>query len=184
MQDSASTEPASAAERRRILVPSPIGVLGLDFLDAVAVGLEIVPIGARRQRYTPFADLKPSERSDAVDEIIGRLSEYLAGARRRLGIPYDLRGAEIDEFTRRVLAETVRIPFGRTRTYQEVAASIGRPGAYRQVLSSLVANPLPLIIPCHRVVPSRTGVGSYVAAAAKKEWLLKMERRALTSRRA
>jgi methylated-DNA-[protein]-cysteine S-methyltransferase len=181
MQDSASSESATVAERRRILVPSPIGVLGLEFEDAVAVGLEIVPVGARRQRYTPFADLKPSERSDAVDEMIGRLSEYLAGARRRLGIEYDLGSSDIDEFSRRVLLEAARIPFGRTRTYHELAAAIGRPGAYRQVLSSLIANPLPLIIPCHRVVPGRTGIGSYVATAAKKEWLLKMERRVLGS---
>jgi methylated-DNA-[protein]-cysteine S-methyltransferase len=183
MQDSAANEPAPPAARRRILVPSPIGVLGLEFVDAVAVGLEIVPVGARRLLYTPFGDLKPAARSDDIDEIIGRLSEYLAGARRRLGIDYDLAAAGLDELSQRVLLEAARIPYGRTRTYQEVSAVIGRPGAYRQVLSALVANPLPLIIPCHRVVPSRTGIGSYVAAAAKKEWLLKMERRVLNAAR-
>jgi methylated-DNA-[protein]-cysteine S-methyltransferase len=182
MQDSASSEPAAAPVGQWILVPSPIGVLGLEFLDAVAVGLEIVPVGGRRQSYTPFGDLKPAERSEEIDEAIGRLSEYLAGARRQLGIDYDLGPAGLDEFTQRVLVETARIPYGRTRTYQDVAAAIGRPGAYRQVLSALVTNPLPLIVPCHRVVPSRTGIGSYVAATAKKEWLLKMERRVLAAR--
>ena len=77
------------------------------------------------------------------------------------------------------MRETAKTPYGRTRTYQQVATAIGRPGAYRQVLSSLTQNPIPLLVPCHRVVPNRAGSGSYVAAVAKKEWLLKMERRGL-----
>jgi len=181
MADPPVSEPEEARKRNRVLVPSPIGVLGLEFLDTVATGLEIVPVGGRRQRYTPFAALKPSERSDDLDEVIGRLSEYLAGARRKLDIDYDLNLTGADDFTLRLLRETAKIPYGRTRTYQQLATSIGRPGAYRQVLAALTANPLPLIVPCHRVVPSRAGIGSYVASPAKKEWLLKMEKRRLTS---
>ena len=167
--------------RQRVLVPSPIGVLGLEFVGGVASGLEIVPIGSRRRRYKPFASLKPSERSDELDEAIGRLSEFLAGARRKLDIAYDIKLTGVDDFGARVLRETAKVPYGRTRTYQQIATSIGRPGAYRQVLAALTENPLPLIVPCHRVVPSRAGIGSYVAAAAKKEWLLKMEKRRLTA---
>lgn len=181
-EESTSEHQETAVERRRVLVPSPLGVLGLEFADGVATGLEIVPLGGRRQRYTPFADLKPSERAEDVDEAIGRLSEYMAGARRKLDITYDLELTGADDFTLRLLRETLKIPYGRTRTYQQLATSIGRPGAYRQVLAALTANPLPIIVPCHRVVPSRTGVGSYVAAPAKKEWLLKMEKRVLTAR--
>ncbi|MDH3402989.1 MAG: methylated-DNA--[protein]-cysteine S-methyltransferase [Acidobacteriota bacterium] len=168
-----------AGERLAVLTPSPIGVLGLQFVAGIAIRLEIVPIGARRKLYTPFGSLKSQQRSDELDEVIGRLSEYLAGARRRLDIAYDLALAGADEFTARVLRETAKIPYGRTRTHQQVATAIGRPGAYRQVLSTLVQNPLPLLVPCHRVVPSRAGAGSYVASPAKKEWLLKMERRVL-----
>jgi methylated-DNA-[protein]-cysteine S-methyltransferase len=180
MQDLDISERSAPVERRRVLIPSPVGVLGLEFAGEVATRLEIVPIGARRKLYTPFGELKPSERSDDLDECVGRLSEYMAGARRQLGIDYDLELAGADEFTRRVLGETAKIPYGRTRTYQQIATSIGRPGAYRQVLSTLIANPLPLIVPCHRVVPNRAGIGSYVASVAKKEWLLKMESRRLS----
>ena len=181
MQDSTVGDTLETRARHRILVPSPIGVLGLEFVDNVATGLEIVPVGSRRRSYTTFAALKPSERSDERDEVVGRLSEFLAGARRNLEIEYDLELTGADDFTIRLLRETAKIPYGRTRTYQQIATSIGRPGAYRQVLASLMTNPLPLIVPCHRVVPSRAGIGSYVAATAKKDWLLKMEKRRLTS---
>jgi methylated-DNA-[protein]-cysteine S-methyltransferase len=179
MQDSGSSDEIAAREFLRVLIPSPIGVLGLEFADGIASRLEIVPVGGRRKLYTPFADLKRHQRSDELDEAIGRLSEYLAGARHRLGIEYDIHLTDADDFMLRVLRETARIPYGRTRTYQQIATSIGRPGAYRQVLSSLTQNPLPLLVPCHRVVPNCAGIGSYVAAVAKKEWLLKMERRGL-----
>lgn len=162
-----------------MLTPSPIGVLGVEFVDGLASRLEIVPVGGRRKLYTPFAELKRQQRSDELDEAIGRLSEYLAGARQRLGIEYNVELTEADEFMLRVLRETAKIPYGRTRTYQQVATAIGRPGAYRQVLSNLTQNPIPLLVPCHRVVPNRAGIGSYVAAVAKKDWLLKMERRGL-----
>ena len=179
MQELPAPETTVAVEHRRVLIPSPLGVLGLEFLDGVAIGLEIVPVGGRRRLYRPFGELKSAERSDQLDETIGRLSEYLAGARRQLDIEYDLSRTGADEFTLRVLRETARIPYGRTRTYQQVATGIGRPGAYRQVLSALITNPIPIIVPCHRVVPNRAGIGSYVTNVAKKQWLLKMERRRL-----
>jgi methylated-DNA-[protein]-cysteine S-methyltransferase len=173
------SEVSDSQDRQRVLIPSPIGVLGLEFTNGLATRVEIVPTGARRKLYKPFAALKPAEQSEQLDEAVGRLSEYLAGARRKLGIGFDLEATGADPFTLRLLHETLKVPYARTRTYQQLATMIGRPGAYRQVLAALTANPLPLIVPCHRVVPSRAGVGSYVAAAAKKEWLLKMERRHL-----
>jgi methylated-DNA-[protein]-cysteine S-methyltransferase len=171
------SEVSDSQDRQRVLIPSAIGVLGLEFTNRLATGLEIVPTGARRKLYRPFAALKTAEQSEELDEAVGRLSEYLAGARRNLGIDHDLDATGADGFTLRVLRETLKIPYGRTRTYQQLATAIGRPGAYRQVLAALSANPLPLIVPCHRVVPNRAGVGSYVAATAKKEWLLRMEKR-------
>jgi methylated-DNA-[protein]-cysteine S-methyltransferase len=173
------SEVSDSQDRQRVLIPSPIGFLGLEFTNGLASRVEIVPTGARRKLYTPFAALKPAERSEELDEAVGRLSEYMAGARRNLGIDYDLEATGADPFTLRLLRETLKIPYGRTRTYQQLATAIGQPGAYRQVLAALTVNPLPVIVPCHRVVPSRAGVGSYVAATAKKEWLLKMEKRHL-----
>jgi O-6-methylguanine DNA methyltransferase len=81
-----------------------------------------------------------------------------------------------------VLKETARIPFGRTRTYRQIADKAGQPDAYRVVLATLVVNPLPIVIPCHRVTTNKSGIGSYVAGSDRKRWLLEMEREALASR--
>ena len=109
--------------------------------------------------------------------MLGQFSEFLAGARRRIDIPYDLSDKGLSRFAKRVLKETARVPFGKTRTYQQIATRVGDPEAYRKVLSVLVANPLPLVIPCHRVVTNKAGEGSYIAGPKKKAWLLKMEQR-------
>ena len=86
---------------------------------------------------------------------------------------------DLSSFHRRVLRQTSRIPYGRTRTYQQIADAAGRPDGYRQVLSTLMTNPLPLIVPCHRVVTHKSGIGSFIGGPKKKLWLLKMEQRGL-----
>ena len=75
-----------------------------------------------------------------------------------------------------MLQEVAKIPYGRTRTYQKIASAAGHPEGYRQVLAVLVENPLPIIVPCHRVVTNKSGVGSYIAGKDKKKWLLKLEK--------
>jgi methylated-DNA-[protein]-cysteine S-methyltransferase len=162
----------SAPEVVRVLVPSRIGPLGVEFRHTAIIRLVIAPKGTDRRRFHPFSDFEDSE---FLDEVFGRLSEFLAGARRSLDLEYDLAAAELDGFARRVLRETARVPYGKTRTYKEIADAAGRPDSYRQVVSILERNPLPLLIPCHRIVPSRAGVGGWVGGAAKKRWLLKME---------
>jgi methylated-DNA-[protein]-cysteine S-methyltransferase len=164
----------------RILLPSPLGALGLEMTGEMMSSVVIVPKGQHRRRFKPFADLKRSERSDFIDEVLGRFSEYLAGARRKLGLEYDLRAIGVTGFNRRVLRQTAKIPYGRTRTYQQIADAAGRPDGYRQVLSTLMGNPLPLVVPCHRVVTHKSGIGSFIGGPKKKQWLLKMERRGLT----
>lgn len=168
---------ASGAEPQRVLFPSPLGSLGIELIDQWITRVVIAPTGRERALYTPLGELKRGAASDLVDEVVGRFSEYLAGARRRLDLEYDLRASEPDGFGRRVLKQTAKIPYGRTRTYQEIAATVGRPEGYRQVVSVLLSNPLPIIIPCHRVVPSKAGIGSYVAGEKKKAWLLRLENR-------
>ncbi len=177
-------EPASgpaelALEPVRILLPSLIGTLGIELTEELVTRVVIVPKGRERRLYRPFADLKRGERTDFIDEALGRFSEYLAGARRKLDLSYDLRASGATGFTRRVLRQTAKIPYGRTRTYQQIADAAGRPDGYRQVLSTLMANPLPLVVPCHRVVTHKSGIGSFIGGPKKKEWLLKMERRGL-----
>ncbi len=169
-----------AVQPVRILLPSPIGALGIELVGERIGSVLIVPKGRQRGRFKPFASLKRNERTDFIDEVLGRFSEYLAGARRKLELDYDLRSLGLDAFHRRVLRQTARIPYGRTRTYQQIADSAGRPDGYRQVLSKLMANPLPLVVPCHRVITHKSGIGSFIGGPKKKQWLLKMEQRGLT----
>jgi O-6-methylguanine DNA methyltransferase len=163
----------------RVMTPSPLGALGIELIGDIVTGVVIVPKGRQRKQFKPFAELKRSERSESLDEILGRFSEFLAGVRTRLEVEYDLVLTGLRGFEKRVLRETAKIPYGRTRTYQQIATAAGKPTAYRQVLAILQANPLPLVVPCHRVVTAKSGPGSYVAGATKKKWLLRLEQRGL-----
>lgn len=170
---SGSAEPAPAAEPVRVLVPSRLGNLGVEFVHTAITRITIAPAGRDKRLYFPLSDYEDSE---FLDEVFGRLSEYLAGARRNLELEYDLGPCGLDGFARRVLKETSRTAYGRTRTYKDIADASGRPDAYRQVVAILEKNPLPLIIPCHRILPSKQGLGGYVGGAARKRWLLRLER--------
>ena len=178
MQD---IEPAPAAERAaveqiRFLMPSPIGTVGMELQERVVTRVMVAPAKRACAGWTPFQEL---EDSDFLEELFGRISEYFAGARKQLGIDWDLGPSGISGFSRRVLKETAKVPYGRTRTYRQIAAAAGRPDAYRLVLAALVENPIPLLIPCHRVVTNKSGIGSYIAGQERKRWLLEMEREAL-----
>ena len=161
------------AEPVRVMVPSQLGPLAVD-LHHVAISRVLFAPGAKeRKLYHPLADF---EDSDFLDEVFGRISEFFAGARRTLDLEYDLGPSGLDAFARRVLKEVARTSYGKTRTYKEIAEATGRPEAYRQVLSIVEKNPIPILIPCHRIIPSKQGLGGYVGGTARKRWLLRMER--------
>lgn len=160
----------------RVLMPSPIGALGLELRGTTVTRLRIEPAVAEREAFVTLHEI---DGSDFLDEVFGRLSEYFAGARRKLELVYDLGPCGLDSFTRRVLKETAKIPYGKTRTYPEIAAATGWPDAGREVLSALLGNPLPILIPCHRVVQGTAAPGSYVGGGERKSWLLEMERQAV-----
>ncbi len=157
----------------RVLVPSQIGTLGVEFYG-LAIGRILIAPPAPTARL--FHPLSAFEDSDFLDEVFGRLSEYFAGARRSLELDIDLAPSGVDSFSRRVLKEAARTPYGKTRTYKDIADASGRPEAYRQALSILLDNPIPLLIPCHRIIPTKDGIGGWVGGASRKRWLLRMER--------
>ena len=157
----------------RVLVPSQIGTLGVEFYGLAIGRILIAPTGPTARLFHP---LSAFEDSDFLDEVFGRLSEYFAGARHALELDFDLAPSAVDSFSRRVLKEALRTPYGKTRTYKDIADASGRPEAYRQVLSILLDNPIPLIIPCHRIIPTKEGIGGWVGGASRKRWLLRMER--------
>lgn len=171
-----STARADHSEQLHILIPSPIGPLGLELDGDSLTRVVIAPKGREKKAFLPFTE---APRSDYLDEVLGRFSEYFAGARTRLDLPYTLPERELDAFAKRVLKETARIPYGKTRTHQQIAKAAGNAEGYRIVLATLMTNPLPIVIPCHRVVPGGSGVGSYIAGSRKKNQLLKLEAQTL-----
>ncbi|MEO8504739.1 MAG: methylated-DNA--[protein]-cysteine S-methyltransferase [Acidobacteriota bacterium] len=172
LQDFSATSPVPQVEAVRVLVPSPLGPLAVELTGPAVSRVTIAPTARVRKNYRPFGKMRSSE---FLDEVFGRLSEYFAGARRNPEIEHDFGPSGLDSFARRVLRETCKVPYGKTRTYQAIADAAGRPEAYRQVLSILNDNPIPIVIPCHRVVTHKSGVGGYVGGTRKKQWLLKLE---------
>jgi methylated-DNA-[protein]-cysteine S-methyltransferase len=108
-----------------------------------------------------------------LDTVARQLDEYFAGTRRAFDVPLDLRLAR--GFHRTVLDQLLRIPYGTTQSYATVAAASGRPRAVRSVGTACARNPLPLLIPCHRVVRSDGTIGRYGGGTHVKQALLTLE---------
>ncbi|HEX2026616.1 MAG TPA: methylated-DNA--[protein]-cysteine S-methyltransferase, partial [Nitriliruptorales bacterium] len=102
-----------------------------------------------------------------------QLDQYFAGRRCRFEVPLDWSLAA--GFTRRVLEVTARIPYGEVATYAQVAATAGHPRAARAAGNALGANPLPIVVPCHRVVRTGGEVGGYTGGGQRKRVLLRLE---------
>lgn len=105
-----------------------------------------------------------------------QLEEYFAGTRTTFELALDLRLAR-GPYRREVLGLLASIPAGATRTYAEVAILSGRPRAVRAVGSGCAGNPLPVLVPCHRVLRTGGEVGGYIGGTHRKRWLLEHERR-------
>jgi methylated-DNA-[protein]-cysteine S-methyltransferase len=108
-----------------------------------------------------------------TDEVARQLDEYFAGRRRRFDVAVDLQLAH--GFRREVLTHLREIAYGHRESYTEVATAAGRPRAVRAAASACSQNPIPLVVPCHRVVRSDGTFGEYRGGAAMKAALLAME---------
>jgi methylated-DNA-[protein]-cysteine S-methyltransferase len=114
------------------------------------------------------------EAPERLESIRRELDEYFEGRLRRFSEPIDW--ALSRGFFRRVLEATSRIGYGEVRTYGEVAASAGSPRAVRAAGNGLGSNPMPVVVPCHRVVRTGGGLGGYTGGIERKEFLLSLER--------
>lgn len=108
-----------------------------------------------------------------LDQAATELDEYFGHTRTRFDLPLDL--ALTRGFRGQVQAALTAIPYGATATYGEVAALVGRPRAARAVGSACATNPLPIVLPCHRVVPADGTLGRYRGCAPAKATLLSLE---------
>ena len=109
-----------------------------------------------------------------LDAARRELDEYFTGARDRFAVPLDWRLTH--GFGRRVLRSTARIPYGSVSSYGQVATAAGSPRGSRAAGNALGANPLPIVVPCHRVLHSGGGLGGYTGGVERKLTLLAIER--------
>ena len=108
-----------------------------------------------------------------LDEPRRELDEYFTGARRQFELPLDWRLTQ--GFGRRVLEATARIPYGATASYKQMAAEAGNDRASRAAGNALGSNPIPIVVPCHRILHSDGGLGGYTGGLDKKRLLLSVE---------
>jgi methylated-DNA-[protein]-cysteine S-methyltransferase len=109
----------------------------------------------------------------AVDRAKLELDEYFSGRRQAFDLDLDLRG--MPEFYERVLAELAAVPYGTTTTYGALAAQVGTPKAARAIGTVMNRNPIPIVLPCHRVVGASGSLTGYGGGLPRKEWLLRLE---------
>lgn len=114
-----------------------------------------------------------TEQDHVMQEALRQLREYFAGERKEFSVPLSLKGTD---FQKKVWNALLKIPYGETRTYGEIAASVENPKASRAVGMANHHNPIPIIIPCHRVIGKNGRLVGYSGGLDKKTALLELER--------
>jgi len=151
-----------------VLASTPQGLARLAYVDE---GQEDAVMEEIAGRLSPRMLSAPRR----LDEPRRELDEYFAGRRRAFDLTLDLR--LLSDFTRRILAATAEIPYGEVSTYKQVATAAGSPRGSRAAGNALGSNPLPIVLPCHRVLHSGGGLGGYTGGLARKRVLLAIEGR-------
>ncbi len=108
-----------------------------------------------------------------LDDVRRQLDDYFEGRRHEFDLTLDWQLSR--GFSRRVLEHTYRIPFGEVSTYREMAAAAGSPRGARAAGNALGGNPIPIVVPCHRVLHSGGGIGGYGGGLDRKRFLLRLE---------
>ena len=154
---------------------SPIGTLLLAATDRglVTVGWDSTDTDAQLATLAERIGPRVVASADRFEGIRSELERYFEGRLQRFRTPLDWRLSS--GFQRAVLESTARIPPGQTRSYAEIAAAAGNPRAYRAAGSALGANPIPIVVPCHRVLRGDGSLGGYGGGLEIKERLLRLE---------
>lgn len=157
-----------------ILIPSPVGPLLAEHDGATLLSLRFSPAAS-----APSGELSAPDDGDALGQrIIAQLDEYFRGERRGFDLPLAPSGTE---FQRRVWKALTRVPFGETQSYGQLAREVGSGGGARAIGQANARNPIPIVIPCHRVLAAGGGIGGYAGdwgegeGIVRKRWLLRHE---------
>lgn len=148
---------------------SPVGPLLLAG-DGAALRLLSFPTG--HKAVAPQDGWQPDP--TPFDAVRHHLDAYFSGQLRVFSVPLDIRGTD---FQKKIWACLATIPYGETRSYGEIARALGSPGASRAVGAANGANPLPIILPCHRVIGSGGALTGFGGGLDTKTWLLQHEAR-------
>lgn len=148
-------------------LPSPVGVLQIVGTEQGITSVEFVEDDIQSVRRATSDGL-----AAPVDDCIAQLGEYFAGDRREFSLQLDPRGTE---FQRRVWDQLLRVPYGRTNSYMDLAYALGDPKTIRAVGRANGSNPIAIIIPCHRIVGSNGDLVGYAGGLHRKRWLLEFE---------
>jgi methylated-DNA-[protein]-cysteine S-methyltransferase len=137
-------------------------------------GLVMLSYGTDEERLEELSTkVSPRILEAPLDEVRGQLDEYFEGRRQEFDLPIDLSLAR--GFALKVLRITSRIPFGQVSTYKDVARRAGNARASRAAGNALGSNPIPIVVPCHRVVRTGGALGGYTGGLGRKQWLLELE---------
>jgi methylated-DNA-[protein]-cysteine S-methyltransferase len=148
---------------------SPVGPLLLGMSDSALVVLAFDCNLPERLAGRP---IQWRESPEATATVRQQMEEYFAGKRRKFTIPLDLRGTD---FQMRCWKELLRIPYGETRSYAEIAQAVESPRAFRAVGQANHYNPIAIVVPCHRVLAAGTSLGGYGGGLPTKAFLLRLE---------
>ena len=156
------------------VVDSPVGPL---FVAATDRGLLRISYDAAPEsqldRLAELAGPRVLRAPRRVDPVRRQLDEYFAGRREAFELEVDLRRAAA--FQADVLRELARVPYGETTTYGALATRVGRPRAARAIGTVMNRNPIPIVLPCHRVVGADGSLTGYAGGLERKEALLRLE---------
>lgn len=153
-----------------IRIESPIGELLL-----VANGTGITYVAFADENHTPHLIGSTPGETPILVRARTQLQEYFCGTRRDFDVPLSWEQGEGPGFRHKVQRLLQEIPFGDIRTYKQLAVELGNPGAVRAVGSACATNPLPIFVPCHRIIRSDGSRGGYRGGLEAKEWLLNLE---------
>lgn len=140
---------------------SPVGDIRLEYEDGAVTALK-----------NAGADVKADAPNELTELVFRQLDEYFVGTRRTFDFPYRLHGTP---FQQKVWAALRDIPYGETRSYKDIAEAIGRPKAFRAVGMANHANPIFIVIPCHRVIGASGSLVGYGGGLEMKKALLELE---------
>ena len=154
-----------AAAMKDRVIQSPIGPLKIAVDDGFLT--EIAWFTSAEQTSQPSEDLHP-----LLDQVETALSEYFLSTNSHWSLPIRLHGTE---FQKQVWQALTDIPPGKTTSYADIAAAIGKPAAVRAVGTAIGKNPIPIVIPCHRVIGSNGSLTGFSGGLDKKRWLLRHE---------